>query len=167
MIIKNYTLLGFLLLLSGCANFSNFGQTPLDQSYEPEIVEQLQQFLGEYAQKTAKERSASCEGLLEKEQKENGLLNQLKLSFAIAVTPGCGSTSEALSLLEGARKATIDKQLIEFIDYQLLLLHRLRGVSRYALDLKSRASESQEKAKVLELKLDAIKSIEKALNRRD
>jgi hypothetical protein len=167
MMIKNYILLGLLLLLSSCASFSNLGKAAVALPDEPKTVEKLQQFLGQYAQKTDKERSASCEDLLQNEQMESNLLNKLELSFAIAVTPGCGSTYEALSLLEDARKVAVDEQLIKVIDYQLLILNRLRGISRYALGLKSSASESKEKAKLLELKLDAIKSIEKALNRRD
>ncbi|RLA17787.1 MAG: hypothetical protein DRQ61_07565 [Gammaproteobacteria bacterium] len=155
------------MLLSGCASLSNLGHEPLTEKYEPTTLEQLQHFFGEYAQKPPKDRSIVCGELFQKEEIENNLLHKLKLSYAIAVTPGCGSTSEAIALIEDAHKITNDEQLIKVIDYQTLLLKRLRGVSRYALNLKSRASKSQEKATVLELKLEAIKSIEKALNRRD
>lgn len=168
MTVKYYiVLVGVLILTSGCASLSNFEHEIPDKASEPDILASLQHFSGEIAEKSAKERSDLCSALFQKEPVENRLLHELQLSYAIAITPGCGSLSEALSLIESARENARDGQLIQQIDYQILILKRLRGISRYALDLKSKANKSQEKATVLELKLEAIKSIEKALNKRD
>lgn len=167
-LIRNYLSLGLLtLLLSGCLTSSKLFHKPQDSHNEADTLHGLSEFLGDFSQKSAKERVTLCASLFKSEPLEDKLLQQLKLSYAIAITPGCGSTSEALTLLSTSKKMVHSEQLLGVINYQLLLLKRLRSVGRYALDLKSKASESQEKATVLELKLEAIKSIEKALNRRD
>ncbi len=168
LLIRNYLSLGLLtLLLSGCLTSSKFFQEPLASHTEADTLHELSGFLGNFTQKSPKERVTLCASLFKNKPLEDKLLRQLKLSYAIAITPGCGSISEALTFLNASKKVAHSEVLIGVINYQRLLLKRLRGVSRYALDLKSKASQSQEKATVLELKLEAIKSIEKALNRRD
>jgi hypothetical protein len=158
---RNYISLGLLtLLLSGCLTNSKLLHKPVVSHTEVDTLHKLLEFSGDFAQKRPKERVTLCSSLFKNEPLEDKLLQQLKLSYAIAITPGCGSTSEALTLLRSSKKMAHTEQMTGVINYQLLLLKRLRSVGRYALDLKSKAT-------ALELKLEAIKSIEKALNRRD
>lgn len=177
MMIKRLVISSLLFfLLCGCAANYDFLDKPPERANgnrsqeelpitKSRILAKLQRFSGEFAQKTALERSTICTGLLDKEQKDLNLLDRLKLSSAIAVAPDCGNSSQAISLLEISRKITKNPSLIKYIDYQLLVLQRLHGVSRYALEMKENARESQDEAKVLQQKLEAIKSIEKSLNR--
>lgn len=153
-----------IFLSTGCAVLSDLStrQQRNNQSIERQ---ELEKFIGSFSNRSSDERAIICGSMFEIEKGQRTLLDRLELAYAVAVTPGCGSSGEAIELLESAKKEVKEPRLKGIVDYQLLLLKRLQGVSNYALQLKSKESRSREEAKVLKQKLDAIKSIEKALIR--
>jgi len=159
---KSILLAPLLLVLTGCVHIIDGFQSDRTTDLQAVLA-----FSHEFSSLGNDKRKRVCKYLATEITIKNDSLAGIKKASVVAIYPPCGRLSTAIKRLEKAQVTIMDVNFNYFIQYQIALLKKIQKEKRSAFSYQQALRELEEKNRVLQEKLEKIKSIEKTLKNRD
>jgi len=159
---KSILLAPLLLVLTGCVHIVDGFQ-----SHRATDLQAVLSFSHEFSSWGNDKRKRACKSLSTARTLKSDSLAGIKKASVVAIYPPCGRLSTAINRLEKAQVTITDVNFNYFIQYQIALLRQIQKERRSTFAYQQALRKLEEKNRVLQEKLEKIKSIEKTLKNRD